>query len=194
MEIILATNNQHKKEEIQAILNEHKILTPSDLNINFQCEEDGKSYFENSYKKAATLYALTNKIVLADDSGLSVEALGGAPGIYSARYGSTLGLELSDAEKMDKLLNSLENKTNRRAYFVSNIVLYINPYRFYSVQETLEGEIANCKKGTNGFGYDPIFVLPDCKKHLAELAAEEKNAISHRGKAVAQIKKLLSNL
>lgn len=196
MDILLATNNSHKKDEIQAILTQHKIITPKDINLSFNCNEDGKNYFENSYKKAATLYQQTKQIILADDSGLSVDALNGAPGIYSARYGEDkFGAKaLTDDEKMDLLLEELREEKNRKAYFVSNIVLFINPYRFYSIQETLEGEIANCKKGTNGFGYDPIFFLPQIQKHLAQLTSEEKNRISHRGKAIAQIKQLLNKI
>lgn len=194
MEIILATNNHHKKEELSQILKNHRILTPDELGIQFYYEERGTNYFENAYGKAESLYRLINRPVIADDSGLSINVLEGAPGIFSARYGQEDGKNLSDDQKMDLILTQLKDRTDRSAAFVSCIVFIYSKYQFYSVQETLEGRIADSKRGKNGFGYDPIFFLPQYKKTVAELSSFEKNRISHRGKAGLKIANLIDSI
>ncbi|MEM5948805.1 RdgB/HAM1 family non-canonical purine NTP pyrophosphatase [Spirochaetia bacterium 38H-sp] len=195
MQIILASNNQHKKEELGKILYPHTILLPQDMGISFSCEETGKTYIENAIQKAQTLYKQIEKPVLSDDSGLSVEALDGRPGIHSARFGEQeTGKKLNQKEKNRLLLELMGDKKERKAAFVCCMVLFINPLRIYAVQETLEGYIATEERGTNGFGYDPIFYLPQYDKHLAELSPEEKNKISHRGKAAKRISKLLEDI
>ncbi|WP_041623537.1 RdgB/HAM1 family non-canonical purine NTP pyrophosphatase [Spirochaeta thermophila] len=193
MTIYLASNNRHKKEEIAPLLSPHPLLLPEDAGIEFHCEERGATFLENALTKAQTLYDLVKAPVLADDSGLSVEALGGAPGVRSARFGEEAGRSLSTEEKNALLLRMLHGESDRRAAFVSCMVLLLSPQRFYIVQETLEGAIAHEARGTHGFGYDPIFLLPD-GRHLAELSLEEKNRISHRGKAARKLRLLMEDL
>ena len=183
MEIFLASNNRHKAEEFNRIFKNTKIVLPSEKGINFHFPENGKNYLENSMGKAIELFKQTGRPVIADDSGLSVSALNGAPGIYSARYGSKTDTNLSDPERNKLLLKELENTANRKAFFVCCIVFLINEYRFYISQETVSGVITKKPSGNNGFGYDPIFYIPELKKTAADLFPEEKDLISHRGKA-----------
>ena len=195
MEVVLATGNAHKAKELEEILAPHRVLTPADLGLDFDCEETGVTYLENALLKARTLADLTDKPVIADDSGLSLPALGGAPGIYSARYGSEeAGRMLEAPERNDFLLKNLQGIEDRSAFFVCSMVLILSEYRVYSVQETLDGEITGDQSGTGGFGYDPVFYLPERKMTVADLSEEEKNRISHRGKAGAKIKLILDSL
>ena len=197
MELFLATENTHKRDELKEILKGHTILLPSEKGISFSCEETGTTYFENAYLKAKTLYDTVRRPVLADDSGLSVAALDGAPGIYSARYGSTEeGVKRTDRERNEYLLNTLKKQPGqpqKQAFFVACLVLICGDYRFFCVQETVEGEITHTPRGENGFGYDPVFYLPSYGKTTAELSPEEKNRISHRGKAGKKIKLILDD-
>lgn len=195
MKILLASNNPHKKEELGKILAPHTVSLPSELGIDFYCKETGETYLENALQKAEELYKKTRQAVLADDSGLSVKALDGAPGIHSARFGEKESKKkLSPEEKNRLLLQIMENKADRAACFVCCMVLYISPLRIYTVQETLEGYISDQPKGQNGFGYDPIFYVPDYDKNLAELSPDIKNKISHRAKAANKIAKLLEEI
>lgn len=195
MDIVLATGNLHKKEELQEILKGHKILLPGDLNARFDCEENGESYLDNALIKAKALYKVVGRPVVADDSGISVPALGGAPGVYSARYGSEeAGRILESPERNAYLLKKMENITDRRAFFVCSMVLMLDEYRIYTVQETFSGEIGHEPFGGGGFGYDPLFYLQEYGKTVAQLPAEEKNRISHRGKAGAGIKAIMDRL
>ena len=190
MEFILATNNTHKKDEFDSILAPHTVLLPRDAGIDFYFEETGKTYFANAYGKAFHLFQQLRKQdnhlpVIADDSGLSVHALGGAPGIYSSRYGTRPeNHEKLPADQRNKyLLEKLINVRDRHAFFVCCLVCIFSEYRFYTVQETLEGEIAETRGGGGGFGYDPVFYLPRYGKTVAELPEKTKNVLSHRGKA-----------
>jgi len=192
MRLIVATNNFHKLEELRPLFPEHELLRPTDVGIqDFNPEENGDTFFGNALIEAEALYRLTSKPVIADDSGLCVEALNGRPGIGSARYGSENGRLLSAVEKNSLLLSELENAENRRCAFVCCLVLYYGPRRFLCVQETLEGEIGLTPKGNQGFGYDPIVYLPQWAKTVAELSQEEKNLISHRGKAAQKMAAML---
>ena len=189
MTIWFATGNLHKKTELQAILSDHTIKIPIDAGItDFDPEENGNSFFENSFIKAKVLYDLVKEPVIADDSGLCVNILEGRPGIYSARYGGNITTQ----ERNTLLLKELENYSQRDAYFVCAMVLMFNEKRFFLIQEALEGEIIFEERGKKGFGYDPIFYVPEFKRTLAELSEEEKNRISHRGKAGRLIQKILS--
>lgn len=183
MEIVLATGNMHKKKELEQILSGHKILIPSDLGVDFDCDETGLTFMENALLKAETLYELVKRPVLADDSGLCVQALDGAPGIYSARYGSEGGVNLSDADRNNLLLKNIDGVEDRTAFFVCAMVLITAPYKVYSVQESFEGSIAEAPYGGGGFGYDPVFIDALSGKTAAELTDKEKNLVSHRGKA-----------
>lgn len=191
MEIVLATGNHHKKREIAEILVGHTILAPSDLGITFTYEETGTTYLDNALGKGFALFHQVHRPVLADDSGISVPVLGGAPGVYSARYGSELRKELDDTGRYELLLSNLKDASDRRAFYVCCMVLILEEYRFFVAQETMHGEIAHEPKGSGGFGYDPIFSLPERKKTVAEISAAEKHRISHRGKAGRRIEEIL---
>ena len=195
MEIVLATGNLHKKEELNEILKGHKILLPSDLNCTFDCVESGKTYLDNALIKAHALYKVVKRPVIADDSGISLPALGGAPGVYSARYGSIEGeKDLESPERNAYLLKNMKEITDRKAFFVCSMVLMLDEYRIYTVQETFSGVIALQPSGIDGFGYDPLFYLEEYGKTVAQLPGDLKNKISHRGRAGASIKKIMDNL
>jgi XTP/dITP diphosphohydrolase len=194
MEIMLASNNRDKAAEFERIFWNHSILLPGDLGFTFDYEEKGASFIENALGKAKTCYGLSSMPVIADDSGLCVDALGGMPGVGSARYGSEGGKLLTASEKNKLLLSKLQGNENRDAAFVCCLVLMLSDYRFFVVQETCEGVIAFEQKGSGGFGYDPVFFIPDLKKTIAELDDHEKDEISHRGRASARMLTLIDSL
>lgn len=176
----------------------HEINIPKDLGIDFEVEETGETYLENALLKAHALFKRTKgQAVISDDSGLSVPAIGGAPGLYSARYGSKeSGSNLSSQERNALLLKKTSHLTGeeRRAFFVCCMVLILDTYRIFTVQETFCGYLTTSPRGTGGFGYDPIFFLPEYQCSVAEITADEKNAISHRGRAGKRIKHLLDHI
>lgn len=192
MTIWLASQNIHKKIELEAILGGVRIQIPRDAGIAFDPEENGSTFLDNALIKARSLYDLTKEPAIADDSGICVDALGGRPGIYSARYGEEGGAKLSDQERNLLLLRETADAANRKAKFVCAMVLYLGPDRFFAVQETLEGELIREGRGEGGFGYDPLLYLPDLGKTVAELSAEEKNRWSHRAKAGRVFARLLA--
>lgn len=192
MKIYFASGNTHKREELSRILANHEIILPLDEGISFDPEETEPTFLGNALIKAKALYTLTGKPVIADDSGLCIDALGGGPGVLSARYGSTPSHILSTDEKNQLVLFQMEGVIDRKCRFVCAMVLYISSDRFYSVQETLEGIIVTEGKGSAGFGYDPIVFLPECGKTVAELEGEEKDICSHRGKAGRHLAALLN--
>ena len=192
MKLYIASGNRHKQQEIAEILPEFDIILPEDKNIVFNPEETGNSFFENAFIKAENLYEITGKPALADDSGICVDALDGKPGIFSARFGSENGDKLSDADRNNYLLRKMAGIKNRACRFVCCIVLYGGKNRFISIQETLEGILLEEPRGKNGFGYDPVFLLKDSDKTMAELTDDEKNKISHRSKALRGILEYLS--
>ena len=192
MEIFLATENRHKVEELGAIFAGHRLVTPGERGIDYYFEETGSSYFENAYGKAMALFEKVVGPVLADDSGLSVPALDGAPGIYSSRYGSPReGQKLETPERNRYLLSKMEGIEERRGFFVCCMVLVLEEYRFLVAQETVDGIITGEPRGEGGFGYDPLFYLPSHECTVAQLSEKEKNRISHRGKAGKRIRTLL---
>jgi len=199
MNIWFATNNAHKKQELEAIIN-MPLKIPAEEGIKFNPEETGTTFCENALLKAHELKKLLkakNDLVIADDSGLCVDALNGRPGVFSANYGEKNGKKLLSNEKNLLLLEELENEIKRSARFVCTLVLLSDYDRFFIAQETLEGEIVKSielARGTGGFGYDPIFLVPEYGRTLAELSAEEKNSISHRGKAGKIITSLLDKI
>ncbi len=190
MELLLATNNHHKKREFERIFEGARVLLPEDLGIAFSHEETEATFLGNALGKATTLEALLppeyrsrdrRLAVIADDSGICVEALDGRPGVYSARYGSEA---LSDTERNERLLSELQGVADRRAHYVCCMVALEGEDRFGVVQETWHGEIARApSRGTRGFGYDPIFFLPEQGLTVAEISDRKKDALSHRGKA-----------
>jgi XTP/dITP diphosphohydrolase len=195
MEILLATNNRHKLHELTSILQGHTLVGPESRGIEFEHEETGSSYLENAVGKARTLFELARGPVLADDSGLSVAALNGEPGIYSSRYGMTEGgIELPADERNRYLLSNLEGIGDRRAFFVCCMVLLLDDYRLFVAQETLPGTITETPAGSGGFGYDPVFFLPERGMTVAEIDEAEKNRISHRGRAGRRIRAILDDL
>lgn len=194
MDILVATGNKNKIKELSQIMPEHRFLTPKDLNIEYDYDETGTTYYENALGKALCLHKMVGKPVLAEDSGLSVPALNGDPGIYSARYGMKEGLKLSDTEKNAYLLKNMEGIKDRKAFFVCSMVLVMNEYRYFVVQETMEGEIAFEPAGENGFGYDPVLYIPASGKTVAQMCDDEKNALSHRGKAGRKMKLIIESL
>jgi XTP/dITP diphosphohydrolase len=188
MTIWFATGNTGKRTELAAILPSHTIKIPADEGIPFDPEETGATFAENALIKARELQRLVSKPdspvpVIADDSGICVDALDGRPGIYSSRYGSEGGLNRESADRNTLLLRELGDNPLRSARFVCAMVLLWSDDRFFLVQETLEGEIIREERGTGGFGFDPILYLPQYGRTVAELPEEEKNRISHRGKA-----------
>jgi XTP/dITP diphosphohydrolase len=197
MTIWFATGNAHKRAELAAILSGHAIKIPDDEGIPFDPDETGTSFAENALIKAGELRRLTaaagfHDPVIADDSGLCVDALGGRPGVHSARFGSAPGKRLSDGDRNALLLRELGDDPNRSARFVCAMALLFSDDRFFLVQETLEGELIAAQRGTGGFGYDPLLFIPSLGRTVAELSGEEKNRISHRGKAGRAIARLLA--
>jgi XTP/dITP diphosphohydrolase len=220
MIVWLATGNAHKKQELSAIFAAAGmtapgvlIKIPADAGITgFDPEETGSTFAENSLIKARALYRLLaeqgihKQPIIADDSGLCVDALGGRPGIYSARYsgrycgrcteqGATGGKKLDSPERNRLLLEELGDNPNRKARFVCAMTLLFDEDRFVCAQETLEGEITgSAGRGAGGFGYDPILYIGEFGRTVAELDEAEKNKISHRGKAARVIAKLLAGI
>lgn len=180
----------------------HKIKIPSDAGIAFEPDEKGATFLDNALIKARALRRLLMERnipdpVLADDSGLCVDALGGRPGIFSARYGSDTALggkRFEAPERNALLLKELGDNPRRQARFVCAMILLYSDDRFFAVQETLEGELIRKEQGQGGFGYDPIFYLPGRGCTVAELPEAEKNSISHRGKAGKAIAALLAGI
>jgi XTP/dITP diphosphohydrolase len=201
MIIWFATGNEHKRQELAAIFAGDTIKIPSDAGIVFDPAETGGSFLENAFIKAGVLFELVREPVIADDSGLCVDVLGGRPGVYSARYGSADGRKLTSSERNALLLKEIDaaksadgNAGDRKARFVCAMVLRLSKDRFFAAQETLEGEIRNEERGAGGFGYDPILFLPERGCAVAELSEQEKNRISHRGKAARAIGKALETM
>ncbi|MBL7006518.1 MAG: RdgB/HAM1 family non-canonical purine NTP pyrophosphatase [Spirochaetia bacterium] len=196
MNIILATGNRHKKRELSQIISSHDFLLPDDIGISFHHEETADTFLGNSLGKAQALFAACGKPVLADDSGLVIPALhGGEPGIYSARYGSEeSGHNLSDTERNLYLLQNMRSISDRSAFFVCCMAFMLDEYRVFTIQETFHGKIISKMQGTGGFGYDPIFYIPELGKTAAQLSESEKNSISHRGKAGMRMAALIQEL
>lgn len=203
MQLILASGNPHKADELSAIFRGHTVLLPKQVGVEYEHEEVAESFQENAYGKARTLYnAIATRLgrgdaarysVLADDSGLCVRALAGRPGVYSARYGDPDGTKgLTDVERNRLLLSELDGVNDRSAHFVCAMVLLHSPERFVVAQEAWHGEIARePSDGAGGFGYDPLFYLPELGRTAADLPTEEKNRLSHRARASRIVKAAL---
>jgi len=195
MIIVLASNNAHKAQEILPFLSGHTLRMPAELGLSFDFPEDGDTFIANSMGKALALYELCGLPCLADDSGICVDALGGRPGVYSARYGSRDGATPLDAvERNELLLKEMAGQSDRGCRFVCCLSLVLSPYRAFTVQESCEGVLLQAPRGAGGFGYDPIVYLPELGRSIAELSAEEKNRVSHRGKALKRLSRLLDGL
>lgn len=190
--VIFATGNEGKMKEIREILGDLDIelLSLKDAGIHADIVEDGKTFEENAQIKAKAIMEMTGALVLADDSGLEVDALDKEPGIYSARY---MGHDTSYHIKNQNIIDRLEGKVGeeRSARFVCAIAAAFPDGRVLITRGTMEGQIGYEEKGENGFGYDPIFYLPEYQCYSAELSLEEKNKLSHRGKALRLMKERL---
>jgi XTP/dITP diphosphohydrolase len=217
--LLIATNNQGKIKELHELLGDMgiQLVTPAQIDLDLDVVEDGLTYAENAIKKAIAFAQASELISLADDSGLEVDALSGEPGLYSARYGSNDGHKLSDAGRRAFLLEKLQGKSRPwTARFHATIAigvpdnvippkehrggvskakdLTVTSDRFYLAEGWCEGEIIPQERGTGGFGYDPIFLLPEVGKTMAELSLDEKNRLSHRARAVMNAKPILEKL
>lgn len=192
MKLIFCSYNEHKKQEIAKILPKTiELLSLSDLDFNEDIEENASTFEGNAYLKASAVYNRFQLPCFADDSGLEVEALNGEPGVYSARYA---GEPRDDKKNMDLLLDKLGVSTYRKAGFRTVICLILDGESVYYFDGRIEGEIRKEKSGTNGFGYDPIFEPEQTGKTFAEMLPEEKNALSHRARAVAKMVKFLNGV
>jgi XTP/dITP diphosphohydrolase len=183
-DLLLATTNQHKLGEYRAIFSDlpFKLLSLHDIALNMDVEETGTTFAENAVLKAVAYARASGLLTLADDSGLEVDALGGAPGVYSARFA---GSEVSYEERFRLILERLKGlPAERRTARFRCVIAVAEPSGYCrTVEGIIEGKIADAPRGENGFGYDPIFLVPDLGKTTAELTPELKNRISHRGRA-----------
>ena len=190
MKFVLASQNQKKLVEMNAILSHLgiEVCSEAQAGVDVEVEETGTTFEENSLLKAKAVMEASGMPAVADDSGLCVDALSGAPGVYSARYG---GPELDDAGRYRLLLENMRGQTPRTAKFVSVITCCFPNGDVISARGECPGTIAFVPMGEGGFGYDPVFFIPSLKKTFAQLSPEEKNAISHRGKALETFKSKL---
>ena len=191
--IVIASNNKNKVEEFKRLLSNYRIIALKDIGYTEEIEETGNTFEENAIIKAKTIYEyLKNKnldyIVLADDSGLCVDSLNGDPGVYSARYAGEHG---NNQANRDKLQRELEGK-DRKAHFTCAIVIIYPDGEIKTVEGKTFGEISKEELGDNGFGYDCIFISDDLKKTFGEATEEEKNMVSHRGRAIKELLKVLN--
>jgi XTP/dITP diphosphohydrolase len=193
--LLIATNNAGKLTEYHELLQNPglELLTLNQVGITEDIPETGHSFLENAIFKAKTCSSLSGIITLADDSGLEVSALGGAPGVKSKRYAGT---HASDEERIRFLLDKLSKSpvANRQARLVCYIAISYPDGPTFTCSGTVEGEIASCPQGSNGFGYDPVFFIPSLGRTMAQLSFEEKNMISHRAVAAREASKIIGDL
>jgi XTP/dITP diphosphohydrolase len=206
--LLIATNNQGKIKELHELLTgmDVELVTPSQIGLDLDVIEDGLTYAENATKKAVAFAQASGLISLADDSGLEADALNGEPGLYSARYGSDSlplnsqnmggagGGRLSDAERRKYLISKLQDKPRPWTARFRAVIAIAKDGDVQLSEGICEGEIIPEERGTGGFGYDPIFLLPDLGKTMAELSMEQKNRLSHRARAVMNAKEMLNKL
>ncbi len=191
MKMVLASQNEHKRVEISHILAQYgiELVLQSELGLHVDVEETGTTFEENSLLKARAVMKAAGLPAIADDSGLCVDAMNGAPGVFSARYG---GPELNDVGRYRLLLENLRGQMDRRAKFVSVVTACFPNGDVISARGECPGTIAYAPQGENGFGYDPVFFVPAKRKTFAQLTEEEKNEISHRGNALKMFSQKLS--
>lgn len=190
MKFVLASHNKGKLEELQSILGELgvEVVLQSEVGLDLEPEETGATFAENARIKAQAVMEASGLPAIADDSGLCVDALQGGPGVYSARYG---GPDLTYAEKNRLLLQTMQGQTPRTCHFACHVTCCFPNGDVLDAEGTCQGTVAFAPMGEGGFGFDPIFFVPSLKKTFAQLSAEEKNAISHRGKALDSFEKKL---
>ena len=184
--LVIATRNPGKTAEIRDLLQDHpvQIKNLDDFGPIPEVVEDGETFEENAYKKASFTARVLGLPALSDDSGLSVKALNGAPGVYSARYA---GKDASDRQRCDKLLEEMKGKSDRRATFTCVLSIAVPTGQALTYEAVCDGLITETAEGKNGFGYDPIFLYPPLKKTFAQLSRQEKGRVSHRGKALSEL-------
>lgn len=192
MKLAIATNNQHKLQEIRAILGDsfEELLSLKDLGIDVDVEETGSTLEENALIKARAILSLSEIATLADDTGLMVDALRGAPGVYSARYA---GEEHDDAKNRALLLKNLDGVKDRSAHFATVIALCYPDGKTLTASGRVNGEILLSERGTEGFGYDSLFFSTELGKTFAEATQAEKNSVSHRGRALRAMLELVKS-
>ncbi len=191
MQLIFATHNKNKVKEVKSLIPKTiDLLSLDDINLLTEIEETESTIEGNALLKAKTIFEQTGINCFADDSGLLVEALNGAPGVYSARYA---GEQKSDEDNIQKLLQTLNNESNRKAHFKTVMALIIDGKDFL-FEGIIHGKIITEKIGTNGFGYDPIFIPDGYSETFAQLNSETKNAISHRGIALQKLLEFLKSI
>ncbi len=180
---VLASHNPGKLKEMSAILEDLgvEVVLPSQVGVDAEVEETGETFEANALLKAKAVCQAAGLPAIADDSGLCVDALGGAPGVYTARYG---GEGLTDAQRYTLLLNALRGQTNRAAHFVSVVACAFPNGDTLTAEGRCDGTIAFAPMGTEGFGYDPVFFVPELRKTFAQMDGAEKASISHRGRAL----------
>ena len=183
MKFVLATHNPGKIQEMQAILSQLgvEVVSPAELGVDVDVEETGETFAENAMLKAKAICAAAGLPAIADDSGLFVDALNGGPGVYSARYG---GEGLDDAGRTALLLQNMRGQTTRAAHFACAIACAFPNGDTLTAEGRCDGAVAFAPMGQGGFGYDPVFLVPEKAKTFSQMTAEEKNEISHRGRAL----------
>lgn len=194
MKIVVATNNKGKVREIKDILEGYEVVSQSELGIDIDAEETGTTFAENALIKAKAIQEFVKDCaIISDDSGLVVDALGGEPGLYSSRYA---GEGCTPDQCIDKLLENLKNMpdSKRDAYFISVIALIMPDGQEYTFEGRCDGSIAHERHGLGGFGYDPVFYIKEQGKTFSELGDSVKNTLSHRYKALVELKKFLNTL
>jgi len=194
LKLIIATHNSDKEKELRSVLDDCpvEVMSLEQFPDIGDIEETGSTLYENAKLKADTVNRITNLPCLGDDTGLEVDALGGAPGIYSARYA---GDDVSYEDNMTKLLEELRSTpSEKRIARFRTIIFYTDGERELYTQGEIQGIITKSPRGANGFGYDPVFYIPELKKTMAELTSIEKNKLSHRGQAMRKFRKLLLDI
>lgn len=192
MRVVVATKNENKIREITKVFSPlgFEVVSQVSAGIDIDVEETGDTFEKNALIKARAVSLVCDDYVLADDSGLCVEALGGRPGVYSARYA---GDDASDTQKIEKLLNELGDETNRAAKFVTSIAFITPEGNEIVTTGEVHGKILKESKGDNGFGYDPVFYSNELEKTFAQATLEEKNTVSHRSRALKALYNILSD-
>ena len=183
MELVIATNNKGKLRDLETLLPGMRLLTLEDIGFSTPIPEPYETFTANAMTKAMTVYNFSRRMVMADDSGLCVDALGGRPGVYSARYA---GEGATDEENLQKLLSEMEGQANRKAYYTAVICVVVDN-RPYFFEGTCHGTITERPMGSAGFGYDPVFLPDGYRQTFAQLPQEVKNSLSHRGEAVRKM-------
>ena len=186
MKVVAATGNRHKLKEFREIFPDWDIVSEQEAGFSGEVEETGESFLENALLKARAVCRVTGQPALADDSGIVVDALGGAPGVHSARYSGG-----DDADNRALLLQNMQNAANRDAHFTSVIALVFPDGREVTAEGSTFGTILREERGSSGFGYDCLFYSSDLKKSFGEATDEEKNSVSHRGRALTALREKL---